>query len=193
MGKETEKAWEDFVRLKNEESFRVLYKHYFGYLTYIAYKKQIFPARVGDTINDLFLYLWESRDRLGSVDNFHNYIVTIFLRKLYRKDDIGEVEDVDPELRPELFVLPSVEAQYIHFQGQRNLSSTVERFVRELPEKQRRMVYQKFFLGLSYQEIADINNVSINTVYNTIYKAIDKLRGLMGKEYRDSLFFLFFL
>jgi len=51
-----------------------------------------------------------------------------------------------------------------------------------LPPKQRSLVYQKFYLGLSYQEIADANHISVNTVYNSIYKAIDKLKKLIGKE-----------
>jgi RNA polymerase sigma factor (sigma-70 family) len=202
MGTDNAKAWDDFIRFENEDAFHVLYTHYFKYLTYIGLKKGFPSTRVKDEINELFLYLWECRNKLKTIGNFHNYIITAYLRKLYRKDDIPYDVIADGEARAELLILPSVESQYIHLQGQRDISRILTDFVGKLPERQRQMIYQKFYLGLSYKEISEANNVSINTVYNTIYKAVEKLKKLIGKDNPDSLLlflillcilFLFFL
>ncbi len=88
---------------------------------------------------------------------------------------------------PDYTATPSVESLYIRQSIQEGVSKILKTYVSQLPEKQRKMIYQKFYLGLSYKEISDINKVSINTVYNTIYKAVDKLKLLISKEHLSML------
>jgi len=98
--------------------------------------------------------------------------------------------------------IPSVEDGYIQRYTEDEVGRFVKEKVAELGEKQRLLIYQKFYLGLSYHEIAVANDISINTVYNTIYKSVDKLRNLLTAEQETflkiaigalSTFFLFFL
>jgi RNA polymerase sigma factor (sigma-70 family) len=188
MGLNNTKAWSDFIQLENEEAFHVLYTHYFKYLTYVGLKRGFAYNRVQDGINDLFLYLWESKEKLKTILNFHNYIITVFLRKLYRNDDLCHEEESDFEFYSESFILPSVESQYIRIQAQQDISRILKDFVDKLPDRQRLMICQKFYIGLSYKEIAEANDVSINTVYNTIYKAVENLKVRIGKDHLDALF-----
>nr|WP_262918287.1 sigma-70 family RNA polymerase sigma factor [Mucilaginibacter straminoryzae] len=132
------------------------------------------------------------------VKNHHNYLVTSFLRRLY-KDDSIETEDVAglTDL-PDSLVVPSAETIHIYNNINSRHSEALLKVVNNLPERQRLMIYQKFYLGLSYNEIAESNNVSINTVYNTIYKAISNLRNAINDEdilifSLASAFVLFFL
>jgi len=83
--------------------------------------------------------------------------------------------------------VPSVEALFIKQDLDENVSELIKEKLDQLGDKQRHLVYQKFYLGLSYQEIAEQNNVSINTVYNTIYKAAAKLKSLLTKEQETFL------
>lgn len=178
MGTDTAKAWADFVRLRDEDSYHGLYSYYFKYLSYIGLKKGFSSARVNDEINEMFMYLWEHRDQLKNIVNYHSYIITSFLRKLYRKAPVFlDADGIDEHSYGELPAHPSVESQMIELQKQEELGRTLKRFVEQLPEKQRRMIYQKFYLGLSYKEISEANRVSINTVYNTVYKAVEKLKS----------------
>jgi RNA polymerase sigma factor (sigma-70 family) len=182
MTTDNAKAWNEFIVSESEEAFRVLYTHYFRYLTFIGLKKSFPAGQVKDAINDLFLYLWERKNKLGAVTNFHNYILTIFLRKLYKKEETGNDPISDTDLPAELLILPSVEHQYIDLEVQQGVSRIVRDFVGKLPDRQRQMIYQKFYLGMSYKEISDLGKVSINTVYNTIYKAVEKLKTKMEKK-----------
>ena len=185
MTTDNSRAWSEFIASENEEAFRVLYTHYFRYLTLIGLKKNFPAGQVKDAINDLFLYLWERKKKLSAVINFHNYILTIFLRKLYKKGETDSDHIFDTDLPAELLIQPSVEHQYIHFEAQQGVSRIIRDFVGKLPERQRQMIYQKFYLGMSYKEIADLGKVSINTVYNTIYKAVEKLKTKMEKDNSD--------
>jgi RNA polymerase sigma factor (sigma-70 family) len=176
------KEWSAFIHSEDEEAFHGLYVHYFKYLYFIGLKKG-FPAdRIKDHINDLFLYLWEKRKSLNSISNYHNYIITAFLRKLYRKDKNETDDHIDLSDLAELQHIPSVESLHIAQAAREDLSRALRAYVEKLPGKQQQMIYQKFYLGLSYTEISAANNVSINTVYNTIYKALEKLKGQIDKD-----------
>lgn len=176
------KEWHEFVHEENEVAFHELYCHYFKYLSFIGLKKGFSVNRVKDNINDLFLNLWEKKGQLYSVVNFHNYIVSSFLRKLYRRDNLEIDESMLIEMVPGLQTYPSVESEYISQHTQDDLSRILKVFVEKLPYKQKQMIYQKFYLGLSYKEISETNHISINTVYNTVYKALEKLKIEIGKD-----------
>lgn len=181
-GRDLKYSWKSFIKSKGEDDFYTIYSHYHHYLSFIGHKRYFSADVVKDSINDVFLYLWENRSSLEKVSDFHTYIITCFLRKLYRKrlispNELYSIQDVQDEQ-----LSPSVEEEYI----QHGVDGTVKRIVKDhvgqLAVKQRRMVYQKYYLGLSYKEIAVSNKVSIHTVYNTIYKAIDKIKSAITKE-----------
>ena len=190
--------WHNFLHQSSEPAFKRLYTHYYDYFSFIGNKKGFPAVLVQDTVNELFLYIWENSTRLLHVKNHHNYLITSFLRKLY-KDDGLKTEDISglTDL-PESLLVPSAEAIHIYNNNNDKYTQALLKVVNQLPERQRLMIYQKFYLGLSYNEIAEANDVSVNTVYNTVYKAIANLRVIIGDE--DlllfgfiSAFFLFFL
>ena len=76
-------------------------------------------------------------------------------------------------------------------ESQERLSAIVNRHLNYLPRQQREIMYQKFYLGLSYAEIASANKLSVNTVYNTVYTAMQKLRTSIPTSAVASLISLF--
>ncbi len=181
-GNDLKYIWKSFTISEGEDDFYTIYSHYHHYLSIIGYKRYFSKDIVKDTINDVFLYLWENRASLQNINNYHNYIITCFLRKLYRKNLISPGEIMELEDIPGMQLSPSVEDLYIQQGVDGAVVQLVKKHINLLADKQRNMVYQKFYLGLSYQEIAIANKVSINTVYNTMYKAIDKLKSNITKE-----------
>jgi len=174
--------WTLFVQNGDENAFYKIYSHYYHYLSYLGFRKNFGSNKIKDAISDVFFYLWEQRNKLSHITNFHNYLVTAFLRRLYKLDKFSQYDPIDFDSIQELEVLPSHEELYIQQQSKNNLTSILKEYVEQLAPKQRQFIYQKFYLGLSYQEIAAANQISINTVYNTIYKAIEKLKAELGKD-----------
>lgn len=62
----------------------------------------------------------------------------------------------------------------------------VKRMMNSLPPTQREVVYMRFYQDLSFKEIADITNVSINTALGRMRYAILNLRK-MAKDYNILL------
>lgn len=202
QGTDLKQEWADFILNEDERAYYELYTHYYHYLSFLGFKKGASVVKVKDCINDLFLYLWENRKNLVHIAGHHNYLVTAFLRKLFREENFAEMYSLDPADLPEDHTaIPSVESSYILRNTRESISKILTAYVGQLPQKQRAIIYQKFYLGLSYKEISEVNGISVNTVYNTVYKAVEKLRLLISKEDLTmlsltltalSIFFLYF-
>ena len=181
-GKDLKSVWDQFVEDESEESFYTLYKHYHHYLSYLGLKKKMSVQRVQDSVNDVFLHLWEKKNNNRQIRNHHNYIITVFFQKLFRKESL-HLADMDFE---EEFYDPaiyqSVEEQHIRKVTTNTVAQLVQEHMEQLGSKQQQVIYQRFFLDLSYQEIADANQVSIHTIYNTIYKSLEKIKNNLSSE-----------
>ncbi len=173
---QTSELWQKFVDHENREAYYKLYVHYYSYLSFVGVKRAFDSELVKDAINDIFLLFWEKRKSLKHIQSSHNYIVTCFLRKLLKKNLLISREIEEAELSVEYDF-----EEYV-FKGQEsNLFQEIKKQIASLPPKQRQLIYQKYYLGLSYNEISKANNLSINTVYNTIYTAINKLKVTIAR------------
>lgn len=174
--------WATFVSDGNEQSFDKIYTHYCHYLNFIGLKKSFHGDKVKDAISDVFFYIWEHRKKLDHIRTPHNYIVTSFLRALYKSDRADQHESLEEFDLAEFGLSPSLEELHIEQQQSAGLQNLLQKYISQLAPKQKDLLYQKFYLNLSYQEIAEANNISINTVYNTTYKAVEKLKRQIGKD-----------
>jgi RNA polymerase sigma factor (sigma-70 family) len=179
--------WERFTRTREEQAYRNLYNYYYSYLSFIGLKRGFLPSQVQDCINDLFLYLWENMEKVGQVTNQHSYLITAFLNRLTRKERFAADAAVELQAVANALSEPSVEATYIQEQTQASLRGKLASYLAGLPPRQREVIYQKFYLGLSYAEIASANQLSVNTVYNTVYQALEKLKTNLGEHAGDFL------
>jgi RNA polymerase sigma-70 factor (ECF subfamily) len=64
--------------------------------------------------------------------------------------------------------------------------SDVRRLVDFLPPNQRELIYMRFYQQLTFKEIAELTNVSINTSLGRMRYALHNLRR-MAKDYHISL------
>ncbi|RKR83695.1 RNA polymerase sigma factor (sigma-70 family) [Mucilaginibacter gracilis] len=199
-GKDLLPEWEQFITNKDSKAFHDLYIGYYHYFHFLGKKKGFAPPIIEDAISDLFLYIWGNSEKLRVVRNHHNYLVTFFINKLLSKRGPGKEDVIDIMEISELLTVPSAEYEHITANVQESVAETIKSYVERLPPKQRLMIYQKFYLGLSYNEISTTNNVSVRTAYNTIFHAINTLKANLSKEKvlisgllsLSIIFFLFF-
>ncbi|MEN0053345.1 MAG: sigma-70 family RNA polymerase sigma factor [Mucilaginibacter sp.] len=170
-----------------EDDFYKLYCHYHDYFIYLGNLKGASLDKAKDCINDLFLYVFENRARLQHIRNHHNYLVTAFIRNLFRKPHFGAEESLELQDLPEMPVYPSAEAEYIEQTTQKQVTEILQGYINELSDSQNKIVYQKFFLGHTYENIAQLNNISIKTAYNTVYNSVEKLKKLIGQDNANVL------
>ena len=76
------------------------------------------------------------------------------------------------------FAERTVEEEMVYTQ----ITKDVRRLIQELPEDQREVVVLRHFCGLSFKEIAEQTNVSINTALGRMRYALINLRRLIEKK-----------
>ena len=63
----------------------------------------------------------------------------------------------------------------------KTLSKTLSSMINTLPDSQKEIVKLRFFENLSFREIAEINNISINTALGRVRYSLNNLRKSMDK------------
>ena len=105
----------------------------------------------------------------------HNQIIDYFRKssKVYKVSSIGENDD-------DIFLTisddnPNIEETMITSQ----MHSTLNYLVEQLPEEQKEVLKMRFYDNLSFKEIAEETNVSINTALGRMRYAIINLRKMI--------------
>ena len=162
----------------DKEMFLALYKKYYHTLLFIGLKEMKDAQLVKDTIQQLFLYLWEKRETIQEADNVKSYLVTSFLRKLTadwkKSTQSGSLQVVwnsypeDPQ--------PDPLEKLIRKDEQCHLFKLLMEHINELPNRQKELIVLKFYEGLTYEEIVQRTGLSHRTVYNKIHEGLKKLK-----------------
>ena len=108
----------------------------------------------------------------------HNVIMDLYRGQKSQKI-IDAVDDNDlSNIASNDMIIGNVESQFVNTQ----VLSDVKKMMNLLPTTQREVVYMRYFQQMSFKEIADTTNVSINTSLGRMRYAILNLRR-MAREY----------
>ncbi len=134
---------------------------------------------IKDSVQELFIVLWERRDQLATSVNLKSYLFTSFRRLLLRKlKKIHKTSTItlDPIYVDSFSFVLGIESKIIASEQANNLSNHFNQLIAKLPERQREVVYLKFFESLSREEIANILEIAPQTVSNILQIALSKLK-----------------
>ena len=134
---------------------------------------------IKDSVQELFIVLWERRDKLATSVNLKSYLFTSFRRLLLRKlKKIHKTSTItlDPIYVDSFSFVLCIESKIIASEQAKSLSNHFNQLIATLPERQREVVYLKFFESLSREEIANILEIAPQTVSNILQIALSKLK-----------------
>jgi RNA polymerase sigma factor (sigma-70 family) len=177
------------LRQGDKEMFLALYKKYYHTLLFIGLKEMKDAQLVKDTIQQLFLYLWEKRETIKEADNVKCYLITSFLRKLTadwkKSKQSGMLQVVWNSYTEDS--QPNPEEKLIRKDEQSHLFKLLMDRINELPNRQKELIVLKFYEGLSYDEIVQRTGLSHRTVYNKIHEGLKKLKlDMASSQYSRS-------
>lgn len=177
-----------------EKAFEVLYNSYFVYLCACANSYIFNPVEAQDIVNETFAKIWYRRGELSFP--IHAYLIRAiqngclnYLRSLHSRERIiDEYREALLEYQEEFCASECSPLQEMELA---DLEKSVQNIVSSLPDKCRFIFEQYLYSNLTPQEIADKNNISVNTVRVHVKNAMDKIREKMGSRVGILLFFLF--
>ena len=173
--------WSSY-RNGNEQSFRKLYDHYYAGLLGYGSRFTKDHQAIEESIQDLFIKLWRNRASIGPTPSVKFYLYKSFRRVLARK------------LRylPETAALPGQEDTLLfNFEiGQdevlikkehiAELKQQLEAAMATMTDRQREVIYLKYYEDLSHGEISDLLGITSKATYKLVYRALDHLREHMA-------------
>jgi RNA polymerase sigma factor (sigma-70 family) len=161
----------------DEQAYAALYTNYFSPLYRYGKKFTQDIELIEDCIQDLYVNLWKSRENLTVPESVKNYLFKslrfIIFKKLRFQEDFVHEEQVLEDYTAE--VNPSLESVLIEATEQAEQKVKVENALKQLPKRQREAIFLKFYNEMTYQEIADVMDISVQAVYNLISKALMQL------------------
>ncbi len=180
------RLWNDF-RSGSAEAFAKLYDLFAADLYRYGYNLVRNRQLVEDCLHELFLHLHESRARLGATDNIHFYLYRAIRRRLL--DTVGRFnklasdeylfEDAEFSIQPyECFL---IEEQLMD-QQKRLLVDELNK----LPKRQKEILYLVYMQGLTYQQAAEVMDITMKSVYNTINIALTTLRAHVRTSFQQQ-------
>jgi RNA polymerase sigma-70 factor (ECF subfamily) len=177
-----EKILVSLMKAGNSFAFEKLYFSYSKKLYNFAFNILKSKEDAEGIVQNVFTKIWETRSEINTELSFGGYIFRItknmMLNQLKKK--IIEKEYLNYLLAtPEDTSLP-VE-QEVNFM---ELNLEIERIINELPEKRRKIFRLSREEGLTYREIAEKMDISVNTVNTQISKSLEYIRDhLVSKFY----------
>lgn len=164
----------DWAALKKggKQSLESLFKRHYSSLHQYGYKLTGDASIVDDCLQEMFLYIFESKQKLGEVIHVRAYLFKSFRRLLLRTMR-NRQKLVYVSLNESWKVVPN-ELEMIETQERQR--KYLVQLINDLSPREREMIYMRYYNDLSLQEIAEVLSISYRAVVNTLYKAMVKLR-----------------
>jgi RNA polymerase sigma factor (sigma-70 family) len=183
-------------RKGDEKSFESLYDTYYGQLINYGARFTTDINLIEESIQDLYIKLWNKRSSVKDTPSVKYYLYKAFRRILIRKIKYtpaiilsstltDDKLNFSFELSPEALLMSKERLIKIQAQLQEALSGMTNR--------QREIIYLKFYEDISYEEISKMMNITVKGTYKLIYRALEALKDRMGNFSFLQLFWLFSL
>jgi RNA polymerase sigma factor (sigma-70 family) len=174
----------------DELAFARIYETYVQLIYNYAKKFTKDEELIEDTLHNLFIYLWQHKNKLAVPLSIKFYLFSAVRRRIFKEllkrreiliSNDDELEKHNPEY--------SVEDNYIKNQNQEVLKSQFKYALNLLSGHQRQAIELKYFDDLSCQEISGIMGVKPDNVYKLISRGLDVLK----KNFRSDIYYAFVL
>ncbi|MFT5167773.1 MAG: RNA polymerase sigma factor (sigma-70 family) [Saprospiraceae bacterium] len=151
--------------MANAKVFEKLYLKYYPVL--LVYGKTITRNEqlVEDTIQELFIALWQKWDELSFKSSLENYLLVAFRNNLIRELKALSLAALTPDIFKETEKEPSIEKE-------EKLSILLE----QLPPRQKEVLFLRYYKSKSYQEISEILGITYQVARNFSYRALKFLK-----------------
>jgi RNA polymerase sigma factor (sigma-70 family) len=181
MRKTTHETALTWVRFKNgdREAFASLYQQHIHSL--IAYGCKLCPDReiLKDTIHELFVEIWSSRDSLSLTDSVKFYLFKALRYKLLRlekrrRDQDRSVLSVADHLYNS-FDNP-IETALIEKEEFESSTALMQKAIKRLTLRQQEVIQLRYYQGFTNEQIALLMNVHYQSVSNLLHNALGRLK-----------------
>lgn len=163
----------------DSEAMRCIYERHKNELLTLAHALLSDLAAAEDMVHDVFVAFAESVDEFRLTGSLKGYLATCLCNRV--RDRLRSIKLAREKLndyRPELDEAPGPDQALARIEGTNHLRTALA----QLPNEQREVILLHFQAELTFREIAQWQEVSINTVQGRYRYGLDKLRVLLKER-----------
>ena len=165
------------IRTGEAGAFENLFRKYCQTLIHFS-RRYVQDTQIAEgLVQDVFLKIWQSRENLDPGSNIKSYLFTSVKNQALKHLRHAKVE-FQGEENITMYDEP-VKTPEEKF-NESEIAAAVHRAIEKLPESRRQIFKMSRYDGLTYSEIAEVQNISIKTVETQMGRALKFLRESLG-------------
>jgi len=172
------------LQCNDEQALALLMQFYYSDLYNYAIKFTRDDGLIKDCIQEMFISLWQRRETATNILSpkyyFLRAIKNKILKSLYKNSNIDLILPSDTT---DSYYEFSLEQIIIEKQISEEKTQKLKKILPKLSKKQKEIVYLKYYQDLDHAQIAELMNLSRQSVYNLLHEAIHRLRNLLKTEF----------
>lgn len=135
---------------------------------------------VEDAIQEIFTSIWTNRQNLTEPQSIKAYLMASLKRKIVRKLNSSYLNRVDSTDQNYPFDAPIyIDEENVDEKNTEKINLLKSK-IEQLSQRQKEIIYLKYFEGMDYEEIAEIMDMQYQSVRNLYSRAIAALRTLVS-------------
>ncbi|MCU0450885.1 MAG: sigma-70 family RNA polymerase sigma factor [Bernardetiaceae bacterium] len=179
-----DQQWWQGLRNGDRQAYEAIFRQYVQHLRNYAHRFALPRPAVDDCLQDLFEELWQKRERLApQVPNLRFYLMRALRNRIFRRL-AQQKKWAEPSHADEyaFMLTTSAEQTMIEEELATEQIARLNLAVQQLSERQREAIYLRYYLGHSYEEVAELLGVEQQSAYNLIFRALASLRKNVGQS-----------
>jgi RNA polymerase sigma factor (sigma-70 family) len=167
----------------DEQALAALMKMYYADLYNYASRFTQDSGLIKDCIQEVFISLWQRRETAGTILSPKYYFIRAIKNKILKS--LHKKNHLSGDLKEEydFFHEFSIERVIIEKQISEEKADKLRKTLALLSKRQKEIIYLKYYQYLDHGQIAELMNISRQSVYNLLHESIYKLRSLWHTEF----------
>ena len=169
-------VWSLFITNGDQEALGMIYFSHYDYLYNFGLRYTNDNQIIEDAIHDIFSYFLKTGKKLSPVSNLRAFLLQSFRHQLLLV--LKQRNRYISNPKQELFVeshAPEVD-DIFEDEWNNRMGRTIDKCIKHLSEKQKEVIFLKFQSNLSYNEIARILGITVDSCYKLVYRSLKELR-----------------
>lgn len=172
------------IRRGNAEALSQLYCVSYPWLFNYGYGIVPKEAFVKDVIQELFLILWEKRKGINEARSVKSYLYSSLHRLIFRRIRKKKNRTKRNYDYKQFFSknFQTMEESIINSEIVQERQEKILQAIDLLSDRQKEAIFLKYYNGLTNKEIACIMDINNQSVYNHVFRAINKMQEFVQRK-----------
>ncbi|HTI90038.1 MAG TPA: sigma-70 family RNA polymerase sigma factor [Puia sp.] len=169
----------------DEQALALLMERYYAELYNYAASFNRDSTLVKDCIQEVFISLWQRRDNATTILSPKYYLLRAVKNRVLKSAHRAARNAGTLTLEKEytFFCEFSIEKMIIERQLSEEKAIRLKRIISTLSKRQQEIIYLKYYQHLEHGQIAELMNITTQSVYNLLHETIQKLKTVWHSEF----------